>query len=420
MRTTNGRQERASRFQRLGLRVFPCFADEQKTVQRLVGTVGGIGTSIVGVVNWFIYSYVNDVGVVESFNSSYTGLILLFGLILLGCGFWDHPIARWAHIGLFAFSGVFGAVSANLGDITSAFFVVFAIILLVEYRFKRKIAWVLALLLLAGYVTALAIGYQDDAPRPVMSAFTSLISVLTFVGLFGGVILRHRIQLQRNAAGLEDRIAERTVDLNKALSERTVMLQEIHHRVKNNMQTISTLLGMEVDKMPDAAAKGALTASQQRIQAMASVHDVLYRSEHLDRVDLSDYTRDLVDTLLQTALCPIELDLQVSEAGAVSISFAGCLGMVLNELVSNALKHGFDPRTGGKLRVALTSDGQCIVLEVEDNGKGLPDGFVPEEQSGVGMSVVTSIVRHRGGKIDFRSNGGTCWRLELPLSVETE
>ncbi|MCK4513743.1 MAG: sensor histidine kinase, partial [Spirochaetaceae bacterium] len=296
---------------------------------------------------------------------------------------------------------------------------VFAIILLVEYRFKRKIAWVLALLLLAGYVTALAIGYQDDAPRPVMSAFTSLISVLTFVGLFGGVILRHRYQLQRDAAGLEERIAERTIDLNKALSERTVMLQEIHHRVKNNMQTISTLLGMEVDKMPNTAAKGALIASQQRIQAMASVHDVLYRSEHLDRVDLSSYTRDLVGTLLQTALCPIELDLQVSEAGTVDLSFAVSLGMTLNELVSNALKHGFDPRTGGKLRVALTSNGQNIVLEVEDNGKGLPDGFVPEEQSGVGMSVVTSIVRHRGGKIDFRSDGGTCWHLELPLSAET-
>ena len=382
--------------------------------------VGGIGTIIVGVVNWFIYSYVNDVGVVESFNSSYTGLILVFGLILLGCGFWDHPIARWTHIGLFVFSGVFGAVSANLGDITSAFFVVFAIILLVEYRFERKVAWVLALLLLAGYVTALSIGYQDDAPRPVMSAFTSLIGVLTFVGLFGGVILRHRYQLQRNAAGLEERIAERTIDLNKALSERTVMLQEIHHRVKNNMQTISTLLGMEVDKMPDAAAKDALTASQQRIQAMASVHDVLYQSEHLDRVDLSDYTRDLVDTLLQTALCPIELDLQVSEAGTVNLSFAVSLGMALNELVNNALKHGFDPKIGGKLRVALTSDGECIVLEVEDNGKGLPDGFVPEEQSGVGMSVVTSIIRHCGGKIDFKSDKGTCWRLELPLSVETE
>ena len=415
----NRQQQRLDRFQGLSLRFFPNFADDEQTVQRLVGFVGGGGTILVGVVNWFIYSAINEVGLVQSFLSSYTGLILIMGLIAIGCGFWDHPIARWTHVGLFVFAGMFGAISADRGDITSAFFVVFAIILLVEYRFERKVAWVLALLMLTGYVTALAVGYQDDAPRPLMSAFASLISVLIFVGLFGGVILRHRIQLQRNAASLEDRIAERTVDLNKALSERTVMLQEIHHRVKNNMQTISTLLGMEVDKMPDTAAKGALTASQQRIQAMASVHDVLYRSEHLDRVDLSDYTRDLVDTLLQTALCPIELDLQVSEAGTVDLSFAVCLGMVLNELVSNALKHGFDPRTGGKLRVALTSNGRCVVLEVEDNGKGLPDGFVPEEQSGVGMSVVTSIVRHRGGQIDFRSDGGTCWRLELPLSAET-
>ncbi len=274
----NERQEHPNRLPRLGLRVFPGFADDDKTVQRLVGLVGGIGTILVGVANLFIYRDINSVDLIVSFNSSHTGLILLLGLISIGCGFWDHDIARGGHVGLFVFAGIFGAVDANRGNITSAFFLVLAIILLVEYRFKRKTAWVLASLMLAGYVAALSIGYQDDGPRPVVSAFVSLITVLTFVGLFGGVILRHRIRLQRNAASLEERIVERTADLNKALSERTVMLQEIHHRVKNNMQTVSALLGMEVDKMPDTAAKGALTASQQRIQAMASVHDVLYRS----------------------------------------------------------------------------------------------------------------------------------------------
>jgi len=104
----------------------------------------------------------------------------------------------------------------------------------------------------------------------------------------------------------------------------------------------------------------------------------------------------------------------------VNLTFAVSLGLALNELVSNALQHGFDPEIGGKLRIALTTDGECVMLEVEDNGKGLPDGFVPEGHTGVGMSVVTSIVKHRGGKIDFTSDGGTSWRLELPLSVEPE
>ena len=422
MSATDGRQEGVDRNQKLGLRAFPGLRDQDDTAQRLVGIMGGGGTILVGMVNTIIYGVVNRVGFIESFASSYTGLILALGLISIGCGFWDHAIARWAHIGLFVFSGIFGALSATRGNITSAFFVVFAVILLVEYRINRKTAWALAFLMLAGYVTALAVGYgsNDDMPHPVVSSFASLITVLTFVGLFGGVILRHRIQLERNAADLEDRITERTADLHLALSERMVMLQEIHHRVKNNMQTVSTLLGMEADKTTDEIARGALAASRQRIQAMASVHDVIYRSEHLDRVDLSDYTRDLVDTLLQLAICPIELDLQVSEAGTVNLSFAVSLGLALNELVTNALKHGFDPKTGGKLRVSLVSDGKRVVLEVEDNGKGLPEGFVPEEQSGVGMGMVTSIVRYRGGEIDFSSNGGTCWHIEIPLSVQAE
>ena len=116
----NERQERLGRLQGLSLRFFPNFADDEQTVQRLVGFVGGGGTILVGVVNWFIYNAINEVGLVQSFLSSYTGLILVMGLISIGCGFWDHPIARWTHVGLFVFSGMFGAISANRGDITSA------------------------------------------------------------------------------------------------------------------------------------------------------------------------------------------------------------------------------------------------------------------------------------------------------------
>ena len=215
-----------SRIQRLGFRVFPNYATDERATQRLVGLVGGGGTILVGIVNWFNYGEISRIGLVQSFMSSYTGLILLLGLISVGCGFWDHAVARWTHIGLFVFSGFFGAITANSGNITSAFFLVFAIILLAEYRVGRGVSWVLALMMLAGYVVALSIGYQDDVSRPVVTALASLITILVFVFLFGGVILRHRAQLRLNAAVLEDRIAERTSELYHALRERNVMLQD--------------------------------------------------------------------------------------------------------------------------------------------------------------------------------------------------
>jgi two-component sensor histidine kinase len=183
------------------------------------------------------------------------------------------------------------------------------------------------------------------------------------------------------------------------------------------MQTVSTLLGMEVDKMPSAQARSALTASLQRIQAMASVHDSLYRSERLDRVNLADYTRDLVDTLLQMAICPIDVDLELNDAGSVDLSLAVSLGLTLNELVSNALKHGFDSAVGGNLRVSLASREGHVILEVADDGNGLPAGFDPQGEHGVGMSVVTSIVNHRGGTLRFTSEDGTVWQVELPIAL---
>lgn len=402
------------------MRVFPDPADRRLPVQRLVGIVGGIGTIIVGLANWLNLGNGSELGVWASLVSPYTGMILLLGIVFVGCGLWDHSIARGVHILLFVFSGIFGALSANRGNITSAFFLVFAIILLAEYGLRPKAAWVIAILMLGAYLAALSIGYQDDADRPVLSAFASLITILIFVALFGGVILLHRTQLRRDAAELERRINARTAELNQALNERTVMLQEIHHRVKNNMQTISALISMEADKLPPGDARSALAASQQRIQAMAGVHDALYKSDRLDRVDLGDYTRGLVDVILSSAICPVDLELQTERAGSAELSFAASLGLILNELVSNALKHGFGPVAGGKLRVSVSSFADRVILEVEDDGPGLPDGFALTRDKRVGMDVVTAIVNHRGGTITFASHGGTTWHVELPFPARAE
>lgn len=405
---------------RIGRRLFPRFTDSDVKPQRYVGIVGGSGTILVGIVNTIVLNYTEGLGLLSGVFSIYGGLILALGLISVACGFWDHPVARWTHVALFVFSGIFGAFTANRGNITSAFFIVFAIVLLVEYRFNRRLAWVLALMMLGGYLAALAVGYRDDTPYPLPAAVASLITVLTFIGLFGGVTLRHRLVLQRDAERLEQRVRQRTEALDRALRERTVMLKEIHHRSKNNMQSVSALLGMELDRNPGPDAERALTASRQRIQAMAGVHDALYRSGRLDQVELSGYIRNLVDTLLQTAIIPVQADLDIDEAGLVDLSLAASLGLVLNELVSNALKHGFrQSSTEATLRIQITRNPGAIRLAIGDNGSGLPEGFDLTRDAGVGLGVVTSIVGHRGGTIDHESNGGTRWVLELPVSGES-
>lgn len=403
------------RAQQLSLKLFPGFEDPQWPVQRLVGVVGGGGTILIGIVNSFNYGYASGVGFVATLFSAYTGLILVLGIINIACGFWDHPVARWVHIGLFVFAGIFGAISANRGNITSAFFLVFAVVLLVEYGVGRRIAWVFTFTMLAGYVAALSIGYLDDVVHPVASAFASLVTVLVFVGLFGGVTLRHRLLLRRDALELEQRIELRTAELHNALAERMVMLREIHHRVKNNLQTVSTLLGMEIDRTPDPDARRALVSSQRRIHAMARVHDALHQSDRLDRVDLSKYVRDLVDTIIQTAAEPIDLDLSVSSSRPVDLSLAVSLGLALNELVTNSLNHAYSRGAERRLLVEVELTDAHVSVRVGDNGSGLPEGFDPASHGRVGLSVVTSIVTHRGGTVEFDGRDGTTCRLIVPV-----
>ena len=400
----------------IGHRLFPRLDEDERLVQRLVGVVGGIGTILVGLVNWSSVALSFRIGPLQSFLTSYVGLIVVMGAVSLACGFWYTAVARSIHIVLFVFAGIFGALGANRGNVTSGFFIVLAIVVLLEYKVDRRVALALGLTIIAGYFAALAVGYRDDVDRPVISALASMITLLTFVGLFGGMTLRHRLLEQRNAKILERRIAERTAELNAMLQERTVMLQEIHHRVKNNMQTVSTLLSMEIDRLPDSEGREALLASDRRIMAMSQVHDALYGSGRTDRVDLGAYTRDLLDALLQTGSYRTELELAAPDAVDVSLSFASSYGLVLNELVTNTLRHAFEPGQTGRLSVAVERYASLIRLRVRDDGRGLPEGFSLETNAGVGMSIVTSIVQHLEGSIEYSSADGVRWSVEFPAA----
>ena len=401
-------RDRRKKLLEAGSRLFPPAEQAERFVQRLVGIVGGTGTLADDM----------DLGVVDSLLTPYVGLIVVMGAISLACGFWYSPVARSIHIALFVFAGIFGALSANRGNITSGFFVVFALVVLFEYRVDQRVAHAVGIVTLAAFVVALAIGYRDDVSRPVVSAIASMITLLTFVGLFVGITMRHRLLEIRHAQILERQIAERTAELKTALRERTVMLEEIHHRVKNNMQTVSTLLSMELDKLGDSVGRDALVASRNRIQAMSQVHDVLYGSGKLDRVELGAYTTDLVQALLQTSPHHVMLSLHVSEPVEVSISFASSYGLVVNELVTNAIRHAFSDGETSTLAVSMSKADATLDLRVADNGRGLPAGFDLKGEVGVGLTIVLSIVEHLNGTLDVYEDGGTEWRVRLPFKEQ--
>jgi len=221
---------------------------------------------------------------------------------------------------------------------------------------------------------------------------------------------------------ITDRIAAEQFVLN-SLKEKEVMLKEIHHRVKNNMQIVSSLLSLQLDHLHDEEARSMFIESQNRIASMALIHEKLYQSSDLARIDFSDYLGDLTENLagmVGAQARNISFQLKSGEV-LLGIDTAIPCGLIVNELVSNAYKHGF-PK-GGPGQVTLTferlADGR-LRLEVADTGRGIPDGIDLQKTHSLGMQLVHTLVRQLRGTIEVRRGNGARFILHLQENVRKE
>lgn len=204
------------------------------------------------------------------------------------------------------------------------------------------------------------------------------------------------------AQDLSERQAARE-ELRQSLEEKDVLLREIHHRVKNNLQVISSLLSLQEDGDLDDRAAHRLAASRQRIRSMALVHERLYRSGDLAQIDFADYLDDLGDHLVRAhGAGHVHFERRV-EAGPLPVNRAIPLGLLTNELVANALEHAF-PENGTQadapaLNLRFWTDGPTATLVVEDNGTGLPDDLTTDDIE-ASDSMGLKLVRALAGQLD--------------------
>jgi PAS domain S-box-containing protein len=202
--------------------------------------------------------------------------------------------------------------------------------------------------------------------------------------------------------------------LRESLREKEVLLREVYHRVKNNMQVMASLLSLQARAVADPAVAEALKESQNRIRSMAIVHEKLYRSPDLNRIDFGDYIRQMVVHLIQSLgidpdLVGISLDL---DEAFLDVNTAVPCGLILNELVSNSVKHGFPKGRKGELAVEFRDlkEGRYR-LTVRDDGVGLPDGLDIKSTESLGMQIIQLLVEQLGGTIELRRKGGTEFRI---------
>jgi len=216
-----------------------------------------------------------------------------------------------------------------------------------------------------------------------------------------------------------DRSAARHAEerLRRSLLEKDLLLREVHHRVKNNLQVISSLLDLQSSTAVDPAVLEQFEESQNRIRTMALIHEQLYRATGVDRVDVGAYLERLVAQVVRSATTAAPVRTQVQTVPLeLDMDRAMTCGLVVNELVSNALKHAFAERTDGEIRLQLAVDGADVVLEIADNGSGLPAGFLPQNTRSLGMTLVDLLVRQLEGRIEFEPTAGTRVRIRFPRS----
>ena len=206
--------------------------------------------------------------------------------------------------------------------------------------------------------------------------------------------------------------------LRDSLAEKEILLKEIHHRVKNNMQVISSILNLQAGYVEDARARALFADCQGRVQSMAMIHEKLYRSANLATLDFGQHVRELTEGMVSSFGEVAErVRLQIeAETVTLDIDSAIPVGLILNELVTNALKYAFPGGRAGTLRIALRRDGpERILLSVADDGIGLPEGLEVGRSRSLGLKMIHSLTRQIRGQVEVRRGTGVEFRISFPL-----
>ena len=232
--------------------------------------------------------------------------------------------------------------------------------------------------------------------------------------------------LEQEVARRTAELEEKTARLAKALEEREVMIKEVHHRVKNNLQIVTSLLFLQADASDSPELREALKNSQGRIQSMALVHEELYRSVDLASVDMRDYVRKLCDNLTSMIGADTRIVFDGCDQLWLPITHSIPCGLILNELVTNALKHAYPDGRSGEIRVGMKETESGVKLAVEDDGVGLGAAPGPADRPGgsrepsLGLSLVRGLAEQLHGRLfvtdraaDGAGGHGTRFELEF-------
>ncbi|MCJ2050068.1 histidine kinase dimerization/phosphoacceptor domain -containing protein [Methylobacterium sp. J-070] len=224
------------------------------------------------------------------------------------------------------------------------------------------------------------------------------------------------LRIQHEKDHFEAEVARRTRDLTEALAAQTMLVHEVDHRVKNNLQMIAALLSMQTRAITDPAARAAMESMLTRVEALGTVHRRLYQSNDVERFDVAEFARDLATDLVRgsgTDRIRLHLDLETVE---IPVAKAPPVALMMNELITNALKHAFPDDRAGRLSVTVAPDKTYFTIKIADDGVGMPVQIM--EQRSFGKRLIGTLCRQLSASIAWQTNDpGTLVNIHLPREM---
>ena len=241
---------------------------------------------------------------------------------------------------------------------------------------------------------------------------SSILSGVIVVVLLIAIMLYSRA---KNKKKINDALRDKNKVIQHSLEEKEVLLREIHHRVQNNLQFVTSLLNLQSRRVDDEKTLEILKQCRLRIQSMALVHQKLYQENSLQGIDFNSYTRNLIDTLFTSYDIRqerIRTEVDVDDV-ALDINTAIPVGLIINELITNCVKYAFPDGQAGEIHISLKMIEGHLQLTVRDNGVGLPDDFGQEASLSFGIKLIRSLAQKLKGELDFRNDNGTVVTLRI-------
>jgi two-component sensor histidine kinase len=354
--------------------------------------------------NYLTHVLLRSVPLLTALSKENVVAVLILGGFFFATGLADSHRLRMLQAVAFGAGGLISAALATTDYMPSAVFIIFALMLLGEYGTRRAnrivvivFCTVYIVAILYDLVTTASRATEDPTTSPPVVVLYS-INTITFTGivifLYGFVIYRQRAVLRHYSEQLEERVAERTQELESAVRQRDELLRELHHRVGNSLQLLSSYISLQLERIPEDQRE-PLRETEVRVHAIAGVHATLNQANRLSRLPFRSYLEDLVSDLNAAYANSVRVVADALVDLDVALDFATPFGLVLNELVTNAARVGAEnsARVTVRIAVALLDTNLNLLVRIEGAGSSVKRRLI------LTSGIVDQLVAQMGGHV---------------------